>query len=120
MASAGGAGNGGGNNDGGGGNGGNAGGQQQQQQQQQLPPPPAEDSIEFLQREIEQLKRRIVEERFKLGDKSIVQVFTVLPFLMFLVCSIWLPKFFFLFLNEPGLGTGIDPGMAMTPFPSSI
>ena len=93
MASAGGAGNGGGNNDGGGGNGGNAGGQQQQQQQQQqqLPPPPAEDSIEFLQREIEQLKRRIVEERFKLGDKSIVQVFTVLPFSMFLVYSIWLP-----------------------------
>ena len=45
--------------------------QQQQQQQQQQPP---EESIEFLQREIEHLKRRIVEERFKLGDKSMIQV----------------------------------------------
>ena len=41
-----------------------------QQQQQQQP----EESIEFLQREIEHLKRRIVEERFKLGDKSMIQV----------------------------------------------
>jgi len=41
---------------------------------------------------------------------------------LFLVCPIWLPIFFFLFqlLNEPGLGEGIDPGMALTPFPSSI
>ncbi len=23
-------------------------------------------------------------------------------------------------INEPGLGAGIDPGMALTPFPSSI
>jgi hypothetical protein len=23
-------------------------------------------------------------------------------------------------LNEPGLGEGIDPGMTLTPFPSSI
>jgi len=34
-------------------------------------------------------------------------------------------KFFFLniflqLLYEPGLGAGIDPGMALTPFPSSI
>ena len=63
----------GGNNDGG--NGVNAGSQQPPppppQQQQQLPP---EESIEFLQREIELLKRRIVEERLKLCDKTIVQV----------------------------------------------
>ena len=26
----------------------------------------------------------------------------------------------FLFLNEPGLGTGIDPGMAMTQFPAIV
>ena len=26
----------------------------------------------------------------------------------------------FYLLNEPGLGQGIDPGMALTPFPSSI
>ena len=45
-------------------------GNMQQQQQQQQP----EESIEFLQREIEHLKRRIVEERFKLGDKSMIQV----------------------------------------------
>ena len=37
-------------------------------------PPPGEESIEFLQREIELLKRRIVDERHKLGDKAIVQV----------------------------------------------
>jgi len=39
-----------------------------------------------------------------------------------LVCPIWLPiiSFFFQLLNEPGLGAGIDPGMALTPFPSSI
>jgi hypothetical protein len=38
------------------------------------PQPLAEESIEFLQREIELLKRRIVEERQKLCDKTIVQV----------------------------------------------
>ena len=67
MASA--AGVGGPNN--GGGGGAAAGGQQHQ--------PPPEDSIEFLQREIEHLKRRITEERQKLCDKSLIQVqhFTV-------------------------------------------
>jgi len=33
-----------------------------------------EDSIEYLQKEIENLKKRITEERLKLCDKSIVQV----------------------------------------------
>jgi len=35
---------------------------------------------------------------------------------IFLVCPIWLPIFFFFFqlLNEPGLGAGIYPGMALT------
>jgi hypothetical protein len=61
MASAAGVG---GPNNGGGGSA--AGGQQH--------PPPPEDSIEFLQREIEHLKRRITEERLKLCDKSIIQV----------------------------------------------
>jgi len=36
----------------------------------------------------------------------------------FLVCPIWLPVFFF--YNEPELGAEIDPGMALTPLPSSI
>ena len=58
---------------GGGPNNGGAGGQQQQQPQH--PPPPPEDSIEFLQREIEHLKRRITEERQKLCDKPIIQVY---------------------------------------------
>jgi len=38
----------------------------------------------------------------------------------FLVYPIWLPVFFLFFYNEPGLGVGIDPGMALTPLPSSI
>ncbi len=36
-----------------------------------------------------------------------------------LVCPIWLPVFS-LFSIEPELGTEIDSGMVMTPFPSSI
>jgi len=80
MASA--AGVGGGPNNGGGGN---AGGQQQQQH-----PPPPEDSIEFLQREIEHLKRRITEERQKLCDKPIIQVDLILD------------KTDFFWLNEDG------------------
>jgi hypothetical protein len=38
---------------------------------------------------------------------------------IFLVCPIWLPVFL-IFYNEPELGVGIDPGMALTPLPSSI
>jgi len=34
------------------------------------------------------------------------------------VCPIWLPVF--IFYNEPELGAEIDPGMALTPLPSSI
>jgi hypothetical protein len=41
-------------------------------------------------------------------------------FLFFLVCSLWLPVFFLFFYIEPELGVGIDPGMALTPLPSSI
>ncbi len=38
-----------------------------------------------------------------------------------LVCIICLPVFsFFQLLNEPELGAGIDPGMALTPFSSRI
>ncbi len=33
-----------------------------------------------------------------------------------MVCPIWLP----VFSNEPELGVGIDPGMTLTPLPSSI
>ncbi len=33
---------------------------------------------------------------------------------------IWLPVFFLLYYNEPELGAGINPGMALNPFPSSI
>jgi hypothetical protein len=39
---------------------------------------------------------------------------------IFLVCPIWLPVFSYFFYNEPELGVGIDPGMALTPLPSSI
>ncbi len=39
---------------------------------------------------------------------------------IFLVCPIWLPVFFLFFYIEPELGVGIDPGMALTPLPSSI
>jgi hypothetical protein len=40
--------------------------------------------------------------------------------IIFLVCPILLPVFFLFFYNEPELGVGIDPGMALTPLPSSI
>ena len=33
---------------------------------------------------------------------------------------ICLPIFFSFQFNEPGLGSGIDSGMALTPFPSSV
>ena len=36
---------------------------------------------------------------------------------MFLVCPTWLPIFFY---NELEFGAGINPGMALTPLPSSI
>jgi len=37
------------------------------------------------------------------------------------VCPICLPVFLsFQLLNEPGLGVGINPGMALTPLPSGI
>jgi len=41
-------------------------------------------------------------------------------FLLFLVYPIWPPVFFLFFYNEPESGAGIDPGMALTPLPSSI
>ncbi len=36
------------------------------------------------------------------------------------MCPIWLPVFSYFFYNEPELGVGVDPGMALTPLPSSI
>jgi len=40
---------------------------------------------------------------------------------VFLVCPIWLPVFFIHVTSKPGLGTGIDPDMAIfKPFPSSV
>jgi len=36
------------------------------------------------------------------------------------VCPIWPPVFSYFFYNEPELGVGIDPGMALTPLPSSF
>jgi len=33
---------------------------------------------------------------------------------------LWLPVFFLFFYNGPELVAGIDPGMALTPFQSSI
>jgi len=38
----------------------------------------------------------------------------------FLACSIWLLVFSDFFYNEPELGIEIDPGMALTPLPSSM
>jgi len=49
-----------------------------------------------------------------------------LNFLIFLNIVFWCAPFGYLYflsfqlLNEPGLGAGINPGMALTPFPSSI
>jgi len=37
-----------------------------------------------------------------------------------LVCPIWATCIFLFFYNEPELGVEIDPGMALTPLPSSI
>ncbi len=31
----------------------------------------------------------------------------------------WCAPFGYLLMNTPGLGAGIDPGMALTPYPSS-
>jgi len=39
---------------------------------------------------------------------------------LFLVCPILLPVFSYFFYNEPEPGVGINPGMALTPLPSSI
>ncbi len=36
------------------------------------------------------------------------------------MCPIWPPVFFLFFYNEPELGVGIDPGMALIPLSSSI
>jgi hypothetical protein len=36
------------------------------------------------------------------------------------VCPTWLPVFSYFFYSEPELGVGINPGMALTPLPSSI
>jgi hypothetical protein len=36
------------------------------------------------------------------------------------VCPIWLPVFFSFFYNEPELGAGINPGMALTPLSPSF
>jgi len=48
-------------------------------------------------------------------------IFSLFKKNIFLVCPIWVLVFLsFYLLNEPGLGVGIDPGMALTPFPSSI
>ncbi len=44
----------------------------------------------------------------------------MLFFNIFLVCPIWLPVFSYFFSNEPELGVGINPGLALTPLPSSI
>jgi len=43
-------------------------------------------------------------------------------FLLFFWCAPFGCLYFLSFqlLNEPELGVGIDPGMALTPFPSSI
>jgi len=37
-----------------------------------------------------------------------------------LVTYIYYITYYFIILNEPGLGAGIDPGMVLTPLPSSI
>ena len=61
--------------------------------------------------------------------RCVLEIFTLIPWtnvitLLFkcflLVCPIWLPFFRSFFSNMPGLSAGIDPGMSLTPFPSSI
>jgi len=41
-------------------------------------------------------------------------------FFKYIFCVPHVTTCIFLFLNEPKLGAGINPGMALTPFPSSI
>ncbi len=67
---------------------------------------------------------RLCFSRYEKTDKSNknvgVKKIAILLYI-FLVWHVWLPIFsFFQSLNEPGLSAGIDPGMALTSFSSSI
>ncbi len=48
--------------------------------------------------------------------KSVYKPGQNIKILIFVGVLIWLPVFFY---NEPELGSVINPGMALTPFPSS-
>jgi len=65
-----------------------------------------------------------MEVFWKLLNTTKVNIFIskILPNKHFLIDIIWLMISILIFqlLNEPRLGTGIDPCMALTPFPSSI
>jgi hypothetical protein len=63
--------------------------------------------------------------KYKIGKDCLGRIFsTVEPH--FLILFFWCTPFGYLYflsfqlLNEPGLGAGIDPGMALTPLPFSI
>ena len=50
-----------------------------------------------------------------------MSLLSYLPFKKyFFGVPIWLPVFSYFFYNEPELGVGVDPGMALTPLQSSI
>ncbi len=46
-------------------------------------------------------------------------LFTVILCLIFFWCAPFGYLYFLIFYNEPELGVGIDPGMALSPLPSS-
>ncbi len=52
------------------------------------------------------------EEELRVSEKFFINIFFGMPH--------WLPVLFLFFYNEPELGAGINPGMALSPFPSSI
>jgi len=61
-----------------------------------------------------------------IGNRNPTQNYGGILDFFFLNIFFWCAPFGYLYflsfqlLNEPGLGVGIDPGMALTPFPSSI
>ena len=57
----------------------------------------------------------------QLNFLNFVSISSFLSFLKCVfVCPNRFPTFFHYFINEQGLGTGIDPGIALTPLSSSV
>jgi len=58
----------------------------------------------------------------QIKDSIFSQFYFIFIFKLFFLCAPFGDLYFLSFqlLNEPGLGAGIDPGMALTPLPSTI